>query len=159
MKLLSDSSNLSKKKFWQIQNIRASLSIRDGEIETTVRIKWSIAVWLSCMWRGKERRRGKMVNINRFFTFSKGFAYDSYLYYSYKRSSSIKFNIIKSSGTRMTTRKLDHTLAELHKLKNQIRVELNKIRPYREPPVSRPTLSGKKKFPDHSRSTSLIGPP
>jgi hypothetical protein len=32
----------------------------------------------------------------------------------------------------MKTRKLDTTLAELHKLKNQIRVELNKIRPYRQ---------------------------
>ena len=60
----------------------------------------------------------------------------------------------------MRQRKLDQKLADLHKIKNQIRIELNKIRHYpSRSPHHSPIYSHRKNFPQRNLSSNnLFGP-
>ena len=54
--------------------------------------------------------------------------------------------------------KLEHTLTELHKIKNQIRVELNQVRYSREQAYpNRYAHASKRTFQEKSAKTSLLG--
>lgn len=55
--------------------------------------------------------------------------------------------------------KLEHSIAELHKLKNQIRVELNQIRPQQTPFVFEKKEEAKKRFFNNKyETTDIVNP-